>query len=305
MAKQKQKQMPRPNSWRIKEPGDNRNLVVVGCGGTGSYVAENLCRLFIDKPALKIILVDADIIEERNCRRQNFNAGEVGMLKCQALAERLSRVYVRELGWVPAPFREDLVLDMGGGFGHPLEQDIIIGCVDDSNGGRQAIHKMFDKRGGFGWWIDAGNGENSGQILIGNTQSEYMFGAFGGPVVGSIAAKDFVKGNMGAVGSYGLLNRLPLPTIQQPALLLAPPKKKKKVDCAAAVDDGGQSRAINQVMASLVTACVEKLYKGTLDWMGLYIDLSACTMSHVSATPEAVAAVTGLKAEELIERGKR
>src|SRR5688572_25069805 len=44
-------------------------VIVVGCGGTGGFLAEALCRLLMDVPA-ELHLVDMDRIEPHNCGRQ-------------------------------------------------------------------------------------------------------------------------------------------------------------------------------------------------------------------------------------------
>jgi len=46
----------------------NRNpkLVIVGCGGTGSLVAEGLCRLLINSD-LTLMLVDFDRVDRTIC----------------------------------------------------------------------------------------------------------------------------------------------------------------------------------------------------------------------------------------------
>ena len=57
------------------------HVVVVGCGGTGGFVAEGLCRLL---PAgIPLVLIDPDRVEERNLRRQNFFREELDTLKAK------------------------------------------------------------------------------------------------------------------------------------------------------------------------------------------------------------------------------
>ena len=50
---------------------DNPWITVVGCGGTGGFVAEGLCRLFQGRQAT-IVLVDHDRVEPHNLLRQNL-----------------------------------------------------------------------------------------------------------------------------------------------------------------------------------------------------------------------------------------
>jgi tRNA A37 threonylcarbamoyladenosine dehydratase len=49
-------------------------LVLVGCGGTGGFLAEALCRLLIGKAA-RLDLVDPDRVEPHNVARQCFLCG--------------------------------------------------------------------------------------------------------------------------------------------------------------------------------------------------------------------------------------
>lgn len=84
-------------AYTIQTPPSDSTLVVVGCGGTGGFVAEGLCRLLIGKEKYQIVLIDHDRVEEHNLRRQNFFAGDIGKFKSQALADRLSRQYGRKI----------------------------------------------------------------------------------------------------------------------------------------------------------------------------------------------------------------
>ena len=51
---------------------DNRDcrstIVLVGCGGTGGFLAESICRLLIGRPS-RIFLVDPDRVEPHNVGR--------------------------------------------------------------------------------------------------------------------------------------------------------------------------------------------------------------------------------------------
>ena len=146
---------------------ESLKLVIVGCGGTGSLVAEGLCRLLINSD-LALMLVDFDRVEPHNLLRQNFFAGEVGKFKSQALAERLSRQYRRKIGYSVMPYERDMFDEpMGAGMYHKAMSLIIIGCVDTSEARRSITDSMNSNWNN--WWLDAGNGHHSGQVLLGNT----------------------------------------------------------------------------------------------------------------------------------------
>lgn len=257
--------------------GPESAIGVVGCGGTGGYVAEGLCRLLL-KSNLWIVLIDPQRVESRNLKRQNFFEGDVGKFKSQALAERLSRKYGRQIPYSVYPFQENVAKDhMGNGLTSVFNFGLLIGCVDGPEG-RRAI--SFGNQQGS-WWMDSGNGENSGQVLIGNaSQSQSFHGTF--------------------CKSCQTVGHLPIPSVQSPSLL-APVTKEKDLpaNCAEAVEREDQSPVINQVMASIVLEMTRKLLNGTLTWMGVYVDMDAGGMRAIEATPEEVSRLVGVNKKRL------
>ena len=72
-----------------------RNIVVLGCGGTGSWLIPKIVKtmndlhrknILRDKP--KLILVDGDTVEPKNLIRQNFIESDIGSNKAVAMAMR-------------------------------------------------------------------------------------------------------------------------------------------------------------------------------------------------------------------------
>jgi PRTRC genetic system ThiF family protein len=259
---------------------ESPKLVIVGCGGTGSLVAEGLCRLMINSD-MTLMVVDFDRVEPHNLLRQNFFAGEVGKFKSQALAERLSRQYGRKIGYSVMPYERDMFDEpMGAGMYHKAMSLIIIGCVDTAEGRRSIADSMIANWNN--WWLDAGNGHHSGQVLLGNTQD-----------IGRL------KESFDSVGHT--VSKLPIPSLQLPALLIPPVEKVTRPrDCAEAIEDDEQSPTINQAMAMLVVDFIYRLLSGNLANMGAYIDLDAGTLQTVPATPMLVARMVGLKVSELM-----
>jgi PRTRC genetic system ThiF family protein len=258
---------------------ESPKLVIVGCGGTGSLAAEGLCRLLINSD-LTLMLVDFDRVEPHNLLRQNFFAGEVGKFKSQALAERLSRQYGRRIGYSVMPFERDMFDEpIGAGMYHKAMSLIIIGCVDTAEARRSIADGMSANWNN--WWLDAGNGHHSGQVLLGNT---------GQP--------DGLKESFD-LASHTVI-RLPLPSLQLPALLIPQVEQIRPRDCAEAIENEEQSPTINQAMAMLVVDSVYRLLTGRLTNTGAYIDLDAGTLQTVPATPMAVARMCGLKVSELM-----
>ena len=260
---------------RIKRDGQ---IMVVGCGGTGGFVAESLCRLLIGTE-YTLVLVDHDRVETGNLERQNFIKDDLDKFKSKVLAERLASEYGREVSYSVSRI-EDLPLNERG--------DLTIGCVDNPDARARlqiaGSYSMFYSSGYYsyshfdGWYIDAGNGEHSGQVLIGNSFPEKLQRAFH-PYT-------------------NFCYKLPLPQITQPELLAPSPEPVRR-DCAENVARNEQSPVINQMMASLVLTFVHKLLTGSLTWMGAYIDLESGSLSTVDATPENVARITGHTVRQL------
>ena len=258
-------------------------IAVVGCGGTGGFVAEGLCRV-LKNYDLHLMLVDPDRVEPHNLLRQNFFAGDVGKFKSQVLAERLATQYGRRIGYTVNPYDADMFdKKWGGGMISKALSVFVIGCVDNALARRSIAHKgadevAFRRR----WWLDAGNGFASGQVLIGNT------GTAGG-LDEAFHEQDHT------------VTKLPLPSLQLPSLLAPLPKAKVPArDCAEAIDVEGQSPTINQAIAVLVLDFMQRLLKGTLTNMGAYLDLDAGTLQMVPADPVTVARMCSVKVERLM-----
>ncbi|NVM26931.1 MAG: hypothetical protein HWN70_13580, partial [Desulfobacterales bacterium] len=164
---------------------------------------------------------------------------------------------------------------------------LLISCVDNGPArsdiekavGHQLFYIMRSAASPFdtkfvSWWVDAGNGESYGQVLIGNRES----GLFD--------------------QQRELCLALPLPTIQRPELLAqAPPQQ----DCVQIAEQG---ITINQAIAAMVVEVVHRLIEGTCLWMQLYLDLEAGTLQPALATPEVVQGIIGTKRRKVRKGGE-
>ena len=80
------------NSANVEKLG---SIVVIGCGGTGSWLLPKLIKTINDAKRkdlltsrFKLVLVDADKIEDKNLVRQNFIGPEIGINKAEVMATR-------------------------------------------------------------------------------------------------------------------------------------------------------------------------------------------------------------------------
>ncbi len=259
------------NAGRATRAGEREaTIVLVGCGGTGSFLAEAVCRLLMGRAA-DLYLVDMDRVEEHNIGRQAFGTEDLDRFKAQVLAERLARRFGCTVGYSVQPYDRTLHSKVFGRQSGHLR--LLIGCVDNSAARRQ-IAATLDGRSDV-LWLDCGNGRNSGQVLLGNaTQPEMLRGAF--------------------LPQEGVCRALPAPSLQRPDLLDAPPAPQPVLDCAEAIAHQVQGPTINQVVAAVAVSFVEKLLAGSCGWMAAYFDLDDGTLRCVPAEPRTVAGIAGL-----------
>lgn len=65
------------------------SVAVIGCGGLGGYIVEELARLGVGR----IVVIDPDVFEEHNLNRQLFSSpGNLGSSKVAAAAIRISEI---------------------------------------------------------------------------------------------------------------------------------------------------------------------------------------------------------------------
>jgi len=148
-----------------------KKVMVIGCGGTGAYVAASLARFLkgIDESSRAVmVLADGDIVEEKNLERQHFIAQDLGRNKAEVLADRYSAAFGLNMVTISKEIRSaDQISGVLGSDG------VVVGCVDN-NASRKVISEWFlDNPHSSRWndsgkfWIDSGNEERGGQVVCG------------------------------------------------------------------------------------------------------------------------------------------
>ena len=111
------------------------SVAIVGCSGTGSIVAEQLARLGVGK----LVLVDPDLVEEKNLNRI-LNTGKedayLGRPKVYALASAIARM---GLGQEVLPMRTNLISQEA--VVRAAECDVVFGCMDGVEG-RHLLNRL-------------------------------------------------------------------------------------------------------------------------------------------------------------------
>lgn len=132
-------------------------IVLIGVGGTGSYLAQGLCKLVAGyNLPLGLVFVDPDRVEEKNTHRQNFMAWEVGEPKAKALAFRLAQQFGLKIE----------ALEMTGEdyfqqYRYRFERKTLKVCCVDNFEARINLKEETPI-------LDCGNGLEHGQVIFGN-----------------------------------------------------------------------------------------------------------------------------------------
>ena len=143
-------------------------VAVVGVGGTGGEVIDALTRLHAGLKALghqeglHVTAFDDDTVEIHNVGRQRFSESDIGLHKSISLIQRVNFFY--DLTWEANPFHFD-----------PLEErlqdfDLIIGCTDLAKFRVDLAERGSHYKGKSSTilWLDFGNGQHSGQCVLGH-----------------------------------------------------------------------------------------------------------------------------------------
>lgn len=250
-------------------------LHLVGCGGTGSWLAPTLARIartLVDRGAeVELVFQDHDTVEEVNVPRQNFCYAEIGANKADVLAARYAAAWGLEIAARGVPFTalsDRTATDW---------LTILVGAVDNA-AARRELHaslgrQSWDKAPAI-WWLDCGNWRESGQVLLGSARDKKELG------------DPFALG--------GACTALPSPALQCPELVEARPEEtaETRLSCAELAARDEQSLVVNQVVAALAgDFLLRLLVSHDLKRFATYFDLPSGSSRSVYCTPNAVAAV--------------
>lgn len=134
---------------------------VIGAGGTGSQMLMGLAQLHhamvsLGHPGgLAVEVIDGDEVSPSNVGRQMFYPSDVGQKKALVLVNRIN-VAMGTRWSAKCSMLESQ---------DTLRADIVIGCVDTREA-RKTI-KEAGEVGRAGYWLDAGNRQHDGQVILG------------------------------------------------------------------------------------------------------------------------------------------
>lgn len=204
-------------------------VVIVGCGGTGAQVARIVARILYDMRRARLhtpnlLLIDPDIVEEKNVGRQLFTPADAAfkLPKAEVIGKRLNMALGLDTAWCVEPFSAEKHSSRYG-------SQLVVSCVDNHLA-RRELHSAS------GILIGAGNYRDGGQVVIGNTGDAQMMRSH-------IDSKD---DKYTYLPKEGLL----FPSLLEPE---APaPESQPALSCAELVLRGEQDLLVNDWMACVV-----------------------------------------------------
>jgi PRTRC genetic system ThiF family protein len=245
---------------------ENVTLCLVGCGGTGSHIAQTIARMASHIKQnrlmnLRVLFMDGDTVEQKNVGRQLFCDAEVGMNKAQTLTTRFNRAFGLEIEALPAMCDNSTIFNLRRG----NSSLIMVGAVDNHEA-RRCLHSFAKYPQVF--WLDSGNHDASGQVVF-----------------GSAAEVRHMKGSWAVPGIAG---HLPCASLIYPELLEAP--AEVVIDCAAAMQQNFQTLMVNQMMAAIVGQYLyDLLIRKELTQFKTVVDLTTLSMRSTPITVKNIA----------------
>lgn len=235
-----------------------REIYVIGCGGTGAYVVSHLTRLIStieNRPNLT--LVDNDIVELKNLKRQHFISNDIGKNKAFALAERYSNAFGIEINVMQGEIKNIKQFDSVSD-----KHTLLIGCVDN-NASRKIFYDWFIDKSYYyeKFWIDCGNEEKSGQVICGVNNSKNI--TYSLPRIGSESWD-------GAVD-------LPCCAEVHPEILSSDSQFNSDLSCADRAISAPQNMQTNVTAATIALNYIQKIILGQpLTSFGVEFSIDNC-----------------------------
>ncbi|MES1927421.1 PRTRC system ThiF family protein [Salinisphaera sp. T31B1] len=159
----------------LMNPHQAVEITVLGAGGTGGEVLDQLCRLHATLNALghrglHVTLYDGDTISASNVGRQRYSAMEIGENKAAAIISRINMFYGTAWEGVPLHWAPEAGLDRW-----------VISATDSAAvrhqiaayGAQQSHRITFSNNRSL--WLDFGNGEHTGQAILGHLHAPQDF----------------------------------------------------------------------------------------------------------------------------------
>lgn len=164
----------------ILNPQHPVTVQVIGAGGSGSQVLTQLARIDqalkkLGHTGLHITCFDDDLVTDANLGRQLFSPADLGLNKSVVLITRLNQFFGTSWKAEARKFSSSVPK-------RERSANITISCVDSVNARKTILKLLYPKQGMVKrsydiepyeesyYWMDLGNGQHSGQFVIGSCQ---------------------------------------------------------------------------------------------------------------------------------------
>jgi PRTRC genetic system ThiF family protein len=231
---------------------------LIGAGGSGSLMLGGLARLdtairALGHPGLDVIVYDPDDVSEANLGRQLFAPADVGRNKAAVLVTRSNAWYGTKWTAVPARFEHGADGDI----------NIVVTCVDSARA-RVDIGREIDRQNGGGtfYWLDLGNRERDGQVVLGIPAQSAEHKAY----------------------TYRLPTVLELfPELHRPGA-----DRAQGPSCSLAQALERQELFVNQAVATPALQLLWQIFRyGRTTWCGAFVNLATGRVNPLPVDPEA------------------
>lgn len=264
------------NKKRKKQRRDHYTFVVVGVGGTGGELVTTLAKYIYDRQVKddffgRLILIDGDRVEEKNCGRQPFVLDDVGMFKVDALSMAISEClpqngtnkpvevfsdasYIDDVGEFTEMVFEHAFRCYDGGYLYDNHYHIVIcGCVDNHRA-RQTLDRFFN---------ECKATQKGYDLLYLDSANEFDFGS----VVSSFKDRKGVE--------------CPARAFYFPEVLTSKEKKASEQSCGVVNVSTPQHYKTNKMAANLVFSLITNFVEERDYFKGwIYFDTRSCEVTR-------------------------
>ncbi len=234
------------------------NVLVAGAGGTGGEVLDGLSRIDMalrsltdSRQYLDVTVFDPDTVSPANIGRQRFCQHDINHNKAIQIVQRINTFY--GLNWKAYPRRMPLEPNA---FNHSV--DLVISCTDKA-AFRATLGQMYKYEYASTLWLDFGNSQASGQVILGHL----------GRLCGNTPKVPNVFDLYPELAESEHFDGNDIPS------------------CSLADALGKQDLFINRTVADAGLGMLWRLLsKGSIDYHGVMIDLSKPAYSYLKICPE-------------------
>ncbi len=245
-------------SQDLVSPRTPVNIILAGCGGTGSQILTGMARMnyalkALGHPGLQMHVFDPDTVSQTNVGRQLFSPADVGQNKATLLTSRLNLFFGTQ--WESY---EKLLSDPIRHNKNPFIP-LIITAIDSAQG-RIEINRAL--RNWKVYWLDTGNTTDTGQIILGT------------------------KDTFDQHRKKNTINYLPTVTQLYPELKKEGAKDYQGPSCSIGEALQKQDLFINQQVATSALNLLWTMFrKGVIDYHGVLIDLKKAITRPITIDP--------------------